>query len=126
METLEFRGKTYEVEVLDFPHCWVAITEDVGILGDMSDVAVQKLQYQLAKAIHHDICMWEPRLQHIEDMKRELSTTDYIAIKASEGCDVSEYGDWKAKRQALRNEINRLEGLTDAEYDAEMDEEWSN
>lgn len=126
METLEFKGKTYEVEVLDFPHCWVAVTEDISILGDMSDTTVRKLQYQLAKVLQYDGNMWESRGQRIEDMKHELSTTDYIAIKASEGCDVSEYGDWKSKRQALRDEINRLEGLTDAEYDAEMDEEWSN
>lgn len=126
METFEFKGKTYQVEVLDFPHCWVAVTEDISILGDMSDTTVRKLQYQLAKVLQYDGNMWESRGQRIEDMKRELSTTDYIAIKASEGCDVSEYGEWKAKRQALRDEINRLEGLTDAEYDAEMDEEWSN
>lgn len=56
------------------------------------------------------------RLNYIERLKDALHDTDYIAIKASEGCDVSAHGEWKAERQAIRDEINRIEGMTDEEY----------
>lgn len=52
----------------------------------------------------------------IERLKDELYASDYIAIKASEGCDVSEHGEWKAERQAIRDEINLIMGMTDEEY----------
>lgn len=45
----------------------------------------------------------------IERLKDELHSTDHIALKSYEGRDVSEYGDWKGHRQALRDEINLLE-----------------
>ena len=56
------------------------------------------------------------KLNYIERLKDALHDTDYIAIKASEGCDVSEHGDWKAERQAIRDEINLVQGMTDEEY----------
>ena len=63
------------------------------------------------------------RLNKIERLKDELYATDYIAIKASEGCDVSEHGDWKIQRQNIRNEINRIENMTEEEYWIEYPEE---
>lgn len=63
------------------------------------------------------------KLNYIERLKDALHDTDYIAIKASEGCDVSAYGDWKADRQAFRDEINRVETMTEEEfYEAYPDE----
>lgn len=63
------------------------------------------------------------RLNYIERLKDALHDTDYIAIKASEGCDVSYHGEWKAERQAIRDEINRIEGMTaDEFYEAYPDE----
>lgn len=63
------------------------------------------------------------RLNKIERLKDALHDTDYIAIKASEGCDVSYHGEWKAERQAIRDEINRIEGMTEEEfYEAYPDE----
>lgn len=56
------------------------------------------------------------RLNYIERLKDALHATDYIAIKASEGCDVTSHGNWKTERQAIRDEINRIEGMTDEEY----------
>ena len=47
--------------------------------------------------------------EEIEACKQELSDTDYIALKAYEGEDMTEYGDWKADRHALRVRINALE-----------------
>ena len=49
------------------------------------------------------------RQYRMEAIKAELGATDYIVLKSVEGYDVSEYGDWKEKRQALRDEYNRLE-----------------
>lgn len=51
------------------------------------------------------------RENKIERLKDEIRATDYIAIKASEGIDCSEYGDWRAERAMLRIEINELEKL---------------
>lgn len=63
------------------------------------------------------------KLNYIERLKDALHDTDYIAIKASEGCDVSDHGDWKAERQAIRDEINRVEAMTEEEfYEAYPDE----
>lgn len=56
------------------------------------------------------------RLNYIERLKDALHDTDYIAIKASEGCDVSDHGNWKAERQAIRDEINRVEAMTEEEF----------
>lgn len=56
------------------------------------------------------------RLNYIERLKDALHDTDYIAIKASEGCDVSAHGDWKTERQSIRDEINRVEQMTEDEF----------
>ena len=50
-----------------------------------------------------------PSLQ-IDILKHKLSATDYKAIKYSEGwLTEEEYAPIKAERQAIREEINRLE-----------------
>lgn len=56
------------------------------------------------------------RLQKIQQLKEELQSTDYIAIKAFEGRDVSEHGDWKQRRQDIRDSINALQAMSDDEY----------
>jgi hypothetical protein len=56
------------------------------------------------------------RLQKIQQLKEELQSTDYIALKAFEGRDVSEYGDWKQRRQDIRDSINALQAMSDEEY----------
>lgn len=56
------------------------------------------------------------RLNKIERLKDELYASDYIVLKEYEGIDVSEHGDFHAERQAIRDEINRLQGMTDEEY----------
>lgn len=63
------------------------------------------------------------RLQHIQVLKERLQSTDYIALKAYEGRDVSDYGDWKTERQEIRDAINGIEGMTDAEYSVAYPEE---
>ena len=48
--------------------------------------------------------------QRIEDLKSQLEATDYKAIKYAEGwLTDEEYAPIKAERQAIRDEINRLE-----------------
>lgn len=59
------------------------------------------------------------RLNKIERIKDELHATDFIVLKAMEGHDVREYGDYKSKRQSLRNEINYLQSITDEQYELE-------
>ena len=45
----------------------------------------------------------------IAELEAELASTDYISFKAYEGQDVSEYGNWKERRQAIRERINELQ-----------------
>jgi hypothetical protein len=56
------------------------------------------------------------RLNKIERLKDELHDTDFIVLKAMEGHDVRQYGDYKTMRQHLRDEINLIESLTDEQY----------
>ena len=56
------------------------------------------------------------RLNKIERLKDRLYATDYIVLKEYEGLDVSEHGDFHEERQAIRDEINRVQGMTDEEY----------
>lgn len=121
MEQFTYKGTTYEVESLEPQTVYNAVAGG----QQLTDEEAQKLYYNICKALGITLNPWVSRAQQAQVLKERLTGTDYIAIKASEGCDVSEYGEWKAQRQELRNEINRLEAMTDAEYDAEMDAEWS-
>ena len=47
----------------------------------------------------------------MNDCRAELSKSDYIALKAQDGEDVTSYADYKAVRNASRCEINRIEQL---------------
>lgn len=49
-------------------------------------------------------------LNRIDELKRNLTNTDYKAIKFAENeISAEEYAETKAKRKAWRDEINRLE-----------------
>lgn len=63
------------------------------------------------------------RLQKIQELKEELQSTDYIALKAFEGRDVSEHGDWQQRRQDIRDSINALQAMSDEEYYSKYPEE---
>ena len=56
------------------------------------------------------------RTQKIQQLKEELQSTDYIALKAFEGRDVSEHGDWQQRRQDIRDSINALQAMSDSQY----------
>lgn len=56
------------------------------------------------------------RTQKIQELKETLQSTDYIALKAFEGRDVSEHGDWQQRRQDIRDSINALQAMSDDEY----------
>lgn len=63
------------------------------------------------------------RLNYIERLKDSLYATDYKAIKHSEGLISDEdYQDIKDARQSIRDEINRIEAMTDAEYEEEFND----
>ena len=38
------------------------------------------------------------REQRIQQLKEELQSMDYIALKSYEGQNCEQYGDWKSKR----------------------------
>lgn len=53
----------------------------------------------------------------IDDLKFRLSESDYKALKWAEGWFTEEqYAPIKAERQAIRDEINNIENMTDEEY----------
>lgn len=56
------------------------------------------------------------RLQRIQDLREQLVNTDYQVIKLMEGRDADD-PNIMAKRQAWRELITTLEGMTDAEYE---------
>jgi len=56
------------------------------------------------------------RTQKIQELKEELQSTDYIALKAFEGRDVSEHTGWQQRRQDIRDSINELQAMSDDEY----------
>ena len=56
----------------------------------------------------------EPTEQELKQFRMseilmELANTDYLALKAFEGEDMSEHPGWKEKRAALRAEYRQLE-----------------
>ncbi len=51
----------------------------------------------------------DKRQQRMAEIQAELAATDYLALKAFEGEDMSEHEGWKEKRKALREEYRRLE-----------------
>jgi hypothetical protein len=56
------------------------------------------------------------RTQKIQQLKEELQSTDYIALKAFEGRDVSEHTGWQQRRQDIRDSINALQAMSDSQY----------
>ena len=56
------------------------------------------------------------RTQKIQELKEELQSTDYIALKAFEGRDVSEHTGWQQHRQDMRDSINALQAMSDSQY----------
>lgn len=51
---------------------------------------------------------WQDRLREIEE---ELKGMDYLTSKYIDGEDMSQYGDWQAKRRALRQEYRDIEEI---------------
>ena len=59
------------------------------------------------------------REQYIQQLKEELQSMDYIALKSYEGQNCEQYGDWKSERQEIRDKINSLTAMSDEEWDME-------
>lgn len=51
----------------------------------------------------------DARKQRMEEILAELASMDYLTSKYIDGEDMTEYGDWQAKRKALRKEYRQLE-----------------
>ena len=72
---------------------------------------------QLAAWGYEEVLPPEPYVPTVEDLKRarmdailsELQATDYLALKAFEGEDMSEHPNWREDRAALRREYRALE-----------------
>ena len=51
----------------------------------------------------------DPRTQRMDEILAELASMDYLTSKYIDGEDMTEYGDWQARRKALREEYRQLE-----------------
>lgn len=51
----------------------------------------------------------DTREQRMQEILAELASMDYLTSKYIDGEDMTEYGDWQAKRKALREEYRQLE-----------------
>ena len=45
----------------------------------------------------------------MQEILAELDSMDYLTSKYIDGEDMTEYGDWQARRKALREEYRQLE-----------------
>lgn len=107
---------------VDFePEEFAAEDYDVYEVDDPKDEEIEFLYKRYFYIDNQLNCVYyvNSKLQNrIDELKKELSSTDYIIVKASEqillGNDISDQYNYKsvsANRQELRNEINRLEEL---------------
>ena len=55
------------------------------------------------------------RQARMKEILAELQATDYLALKAFEGEDMSEHPTWKEDRAALRSEYRKLEAEEQAQ-----------
>ena len=51
----------------------------------------------------------DAREQRMQEILAELASMDYLTSKYIDGEDMTEYGDWQAKRKTLREEYRELE-----------------
>ena len=65
----------------------------------------------------------ERREQRMQEILSELAATDYLALKAFEGEDMSEHEGWREQRAALRAEYRQLEAQEETDDDEVADGE---
>lgn len=116
MEKYKYKDIEVNVQQLEPQDCIMAVLEAV---KPKTEKEADRIQYDIYKDFGVKVKFYPDRSEKIQELKEELSRSDYIALKAFEGADMAEYPNWKQKRQGLRDEINRLETMTDKEWDAE-------
>ena len=116
MEKYKYKGIEVEVQSLEVQDCIMAVLE---ALKPKTEREADRIQYDIYADFGIKVRLYPSRSEKIQELKEELSQSDYIALKAFEGADMAEYPNWKEKRQGLRDEINRLEGMADEEWDEE-------
>lgn len=94
-----------EVKVVDYP----AITKTY-----LTCDIVVKNRPHVSEKVKAQMIAKQNAIKEIAELKQKLSDTDYQAIKYAEGWITEEdYAPIKAERQEWRNEINRLQSLTE-------------
>lgn len=78
------------------------VTEPVELTEE--EIEAQRVAEEEAKADAE-------RLNRMSDIQKELASMDYLTSKYIDGEDMSGYGDWQAKRRALREEYRGLENI---------------
>ena len=123
MEKYKYRDIEVEVQSLELQDCIMAVLE---ALKPKTEREADRIQYDIYADFGIKVRLYPSRSEKIQELKEELSRSDYIALKAFEGADMAEYPDWKQKRQGLRDEINRIDAMTDDEWDAENEGKMNN
>lgn len=73
------------------------------------DLTALKEELQVYKDYEARLKRRAQGIQRMAEIIQELEATDYITLKYIDGEDMTEYGDWQARRKALREEYRNLE-----------------
>lgn len=71
--------------------------------------------YQLYEPLAQELTEEDVKQQRMQEIVSELQSMDYLTSKYIDGEDMTEYGDWQAKRKSLREEYRQLESEQDKE-----------
>lgn len=123
MEKYKYKDIEVNVQQLEPQDCIMAVLEAV---KPKTESEADRIQYDIYEDFGVKVRLYPDRSEKIQELKEELSQSDYIALKAFEGADMAEYPNWKEKRQGLRDEINRIDAMTDEEWDEENEGKMNN
>lgn len=76
---------------------------------DTDDIEQLTADLQAWKAKRQMRLTMRTNSDRMAEIQAELAATDYLALKAFEGEDMSEHEGWKERRAALREEYRQLE-----------------
>lgn len=78
-------------------------------VADTDDIDELTADLEAWKARRESLTSYRSNQERMKAIQAELAATDYLALKAFEGEDMSEHEGWKERRAALREEYRQLE-----------------
>lgn len=80
-------------------------------MTDVPNIDSLTTDLQAWKGVHQERRLSRERKERMKEIKEELAATDYLALKAIEGEDMSGHEGWQEHRAELRREFRELEAL---------------